>query len=80
MHQDILLCMMTHIFFYEPYTKKKCHFCNCVGHLSFDCYVCFFPKQFAWRVKKTVVTNTAGINKRLPTFASPSAGASPSSK
>ena len=45
-------------FFDEPYTKKKCHFCNCVGHLSFDCYARFFPKQYEWRVKKTIVTNT----------------------
>ena len=65
-------------FFDEPYTKKKCHFCNCVGHLSFDCYARLFPKQFAWRVKKSVVTNNSGINKRLPTFAYPSAGASSS--
>ena len=67
-------------FFDEPYTKKRCHFCNCVGHLSFDCFARYFPKKFAWRVKKTVLTNTVGINTRLPTFASPSAGASPSSK
>ena len=66
-------------FFDEPYTKKKCHFCNCVGHLSFDCYARYFPKQFVWRVKKTTVTNISGINKRLPTFASPSAGAGTSS-
>ena len=66
-------------FFDEPYTKKKCHFCNSVGHLSFDCYARYFPKQFVWRIKKSNVTNISGINKRLPTFASPSAGAGTSS-
>ena len=66
-------------FFDEPYTKKKCHFCNCVGHLSFDCYARYFPKQFVWKVKKSNVTNISGINERLPTFASSSAGASSSS-
>ena len=67
-------------FFDEPYTRKRCHFCNCVGHLSFDCYARFFPKQFVWRVKKNNVTNTPGINTRLPTSASSSAGAGVSSK
>ena len=66
-------------FFDEPYTKKKCHFCNCVGHLSFDCYACYFPKQFVWKVKKPNVTNISGINERLPTLAPSSAGAGTSS-
>ena len=66
-------------FFDEPYTKKKCHFCNCVGHLSFDCYARYFPKQFVWKVKKPNVTNISGINERLPTLASSSAGAGTSS-
>ena len=66
-------------FFDEPYTKKKCHFCNCVGHLSFDCYARYFPTKFVWKVKKSNVTNISGINERLPTFASSSTGASSSS-
>ena len=66
-------------FFDEPYTKKRCHFCNCVGHLIFDCYARYFPKQFVWKVKKNV-TNTQGINSWLPTSASSSAGAGSSSK
>ena len=66
-------------FFDEPYTKKKCHFCNCVGHLSFDCYARYFPTKFVWKVKKSNVINTSGINERLSTLASSSAGAGTSS-
>ena len=65
--------------FDKSYTKKRCHYCNCVGHLSFDYYARYFPKQFVWKVKKNV-TNTCGINSWLPISASSSAGAGSSSK
>ena len=80
MYQVILLCMNDTYFFDEPYTKKKCHFCNCVGHLSFDCYARYFPKNLFGELRKNVLTNTAGINTTVTNFASPSAGAGPSSK
>ena len=66
-------------FFDEPYTKKRCHFCNCVGHLSFDCYARYFPTKFVWKVKNSFVTNISGINTRSSTLASSSAGAGTSS-
>ena len=65
-------------FYNEVYTKKTCHHCNVVGHLSFDCLARYYPKSYFWRVKAK--TNMHGINDGLPNVASSFVGAASSSK
>ena len=72
--------MMTHNFLNDCYTKKKCHYCNVIGHLSFDCYARYFPKQFVNGKSRNNVTNTSGIDSWLPISASTSSGVGSSSK
>ena len=65
-------------FYNNVYTKKTCHHCNVIGHLSFDCLARFYPKSYRWRVKAK--TNMHGTNDTLPKVASSFVGASSSSK
>ena len=65
-------------FYNEVYTKKTCHHCNVVGHLSFDCLARYYPNTYRWRVKAK--TNMHGIDVGLPNVASSFVGAASSSK
>ena len=60
------------------YTKKTCHHCNVVGHLSFDCLARYYPKSFYWRVKAKA--NMRGTIEKLPKGAPSFVGATSSSK
>ena len=65
-------------FYNSVYTKKTCHHCNVVGHLSFDCLARFYPKSYRWRVKAKA--NMHGTIEKLPKVASSFVGAASSSK
>ena len=60
----------------SKYANLKCHYCNCKGHVSYDCFARLYPNEFMWMPKQK--TNIIGTTKWLPLGAS-SAGASSSS-
>ena len=59
----------------KKYANLICHFCNCKGHVSYDCFARSFPNDFIWRPKQK--TNIV-VTKWVPSGAL-SAGASTSS-
>ena len=65
-------------FYNDVYTKKTCHHCNIVRHLSFVFLARYYPKCYRWRVKAK--TNMHGTNEKLPKVASSFVGAASSSK
>ena len=61
----------------KTHAKSRCHHCNVLGHVSFDCFARYNPKKFLWVVKQQ--TNKDGSKNGIPKVASCFASAPSSS-